>query len=55
MQTINFKMKRGKLLTNERQESYENAKLCYICRETFAKNYAKDKIQVSIGCCTYHM
>ena len=31
---INFKKKKIKLLTKEQQESYENAKICYICRVT---------------------
>ena len=32
-----------KLLTKELQESYENAKICYICKEKFEDKYAKDK------------
>ena len=32
-----------KLLTNEQQKSYENAKIFYICREKFKDKYAKDK------------
>ena len=32
---INFKEKKMKFLTKEQQESYENAKICYICKETF--------------------
>ena len=28
---INFKNKKVKLLLKEQQESYENAKICYIC------------------------
>ena len=32
---INFKKKKGKLLTKEQQESYETAKICYICKEKF--------------------
>ena len=31
MEIINFKKKKMKLLTNKRQESYKNAKICYIC------------------------
>ena len=31
------------LSTNEQQESYENAKVCYIYKETFQDKYAKDK------------
>ena len=32
-----------KLLTKEQQQSYENAKICYICKEKFEYNYFKDK------------
>ena len=32
-----------KLLTKEQQESYENAKICYDCREKFENRYLKDK------------
>ena len=32
-----------KLLTKEQQESYENAKICYICKEKFENKYFKDK------------
>ena len=32
MKTIDFKKKKIKLLTKEQQESYENAKICYICK-----------------------
>ena len=32
-----------KLFTKERQESYENAKICYICKEKYKNNYLKDK------------
>ena len=31
MKIINFKKRKMKLLTEEQQESYENAKVCYIC------------------------
>ena len=30
---INFEKKKIELLLNEKQESYENAKICYICKE----------------------
>ena len=30
---INFKKKNLNLFTKEQQESYENAKICYICKE----------------------
>ena len=36
-------LKRMKLLTKEHQESYENAKVCYINKEKFEKKYVKDK------------
>ena len=32
-----------KLLTREQQESYENEKICYICKEWFGNKYVKDK------------
>ena len=32
-----------KLLTKEQQESYENAKICYICKEQLKTKYLKDK------------
>ena len=32
MKTINFKKKKMKLLTKEQQESYETAKISYICK-----------------------
>ena len=38
-----FKKKKMKLLTNEQQESYKNAKICYIYKEKFGDKYAKDK------------
>ena len=31
-----------KLLTKE-QQSYENAKICYICEEKFKNRFLKDK------------
>ena len=43
MKTINFKMKKMKLLTKEQQESYENAKICYIDKEKFENKYLEDK------------
>ena len=35
MELINFKKKKMKLLTNEQQKSYQNVKICYICKEQF--------------------
>ena len=32
-----------KLLTNVQQKPYENAKICYICKEKFDDKHAKDK------------
>ena len=43
MNAINFKQKKMKLLTKEQQESYENAKICYICKEKFENKYVKDE------------
>ena len=39
IKVINFKKKKMKLLTKEQQESYENAKICYICKEKFKDKY----------------
>ena len=36
------KTKKMKLLAKEQQESYENAKICYICKEKFENKYVKD-------------
>ena len=43
MKIINFKKKKMKLLTKEQQESYENAKICYIRKEKFENKYLNDK------------
>ena len=32
-----------KLLTKEQHDSYENAKICYICKQKFENKYFKDK------------
>ena len=41
-----------KLLTKELHESYENAKICYICKEKFENKYVKDKkYKVRDHCC----
>ena len=45
----NFNYKKMKLLIKEQQESYENGKICYICKESFEnkkfenKNYRKGR------------
>ena len=43
MKIINFKEKKMKLLKKEQKDSYENAKLCYICKEKFENKYLKNK------------
>ena len=43
MKIINFKKKKLKLLTKEQQESYENAKIYYICKDIFEKKTFEDK------------
>ena len=43
MNIINFKKKKIKSLTNEQQESYENAKICYICKKSLKINILNTK------------
>ena len=43
MKIIDFKKQKMKLLAKEQQESYENAHICYICKEKFGNKYLKDK------------
>ena len=43
MKTINSKKRSMKLLANEQSESYENAKICYICKENLKINIWKIK------------
>ena len=43
MKIINFKKKKMKLLTNKLQNSYQNWKICYICKEKFENEYVKAK------------
>ena len=41
---INFKNKKMKLLIRyEHQNSYQNSKICYICKEKFEDNHVTDK------------
>ena len=47
MKIINFKKKKMKLLTKEQQESYENAKIYYICKDIFEKKTFEDKKKYS--------
>ena len=42
MEVINF-FKKTKLLTIEQQESYENEKICSICKEKFEDKYVNDR------------
>ena len=46
MEIINLIKEKFKLITNELQKSYENAEICYICKEKFEDKHAEDK--------TYH-
>ena len=39
MKIINFRKKKIKSLSKEKQESYENAKICYIIKEKFKNKY----------------
>ena len=43
MKIITFKNKKMELLTKEQLESYENANLCYICKEKLENKHLKDK------------
>ena len=43
MKIINCKTKKVKLLAKDLQESYDNAKICYICQEKIENKYLKDK------------
>ena len=48
MKIIKFKKKYMNVLRKEQQESYENAKICYICKEKFENKYLKDIIKLEI-------
>ena len=39
MKIINFKKKKKQLLTKEQHESYENSKICCVCKEKFENKY----------------
>ena len=43
MKKINFRNKKMKLLTKEQQESYENATICFICKDKFENKYLRYK------------
>ena len=51
MKTIN--LKKMKLLIKESQESYENAKIYYICKGKFENKYLKDKKYRIVRDCHY--
>ena len=42
-----------KLMTNEQQESHENAKICYVSKEKFKKNVKDKKICKDRDHCHY--
>ena len=48
MKIISFKKKKTKLLRNKQQESYENAKFCYICIKKLEQKYAQNKTYCKI-------
>ena len=43
MKIIGFKKRSMKLLAKKQQESYENAKISYICKEKFKDKYLENK------------
>ena len=43
MKTINFKKKKWSYSQKKQQESYGNAKICYICKEKYENKYVKDE------------
>ena len=48
MKMINFKKKKMKLLTKQQQESYENAKICYISKKKLKTKISNIKIIVKL-------
>ena len=48
MKIINFKEKKMKLLAKEQQESYENARICYICKEKFENKYLRSLLEIIV-------
>ena len=48
MKIINFKKKTIKLLAKEQQESYENARICYICKEKFENKYLRSLLEIIV-------
>ena len=43
MKIIDFKKRSMKLLAKKQQESYENVKISYICKEKFKNKYLENK------------
>ena len=43
MKIINFKKKKILVIKKQQQESYENAKICYICKEKIENKYRENK------------
>ena len=43
MEIINFKKKNIRSLRSKQQKSYQNAEICYNCKEKFEDKHAKDK------------
>ena len=43
MKITNFRQKKIKSLTKEQQESYENVKICDICKEKIENRFVKEK------------
>ena len=43
-----------KLKTKEQQESYENTKICYICKEKFENRYVRNKKYFQVKDHFYH-
>ena len=49
MKIVNIKKKKMKLFAKEQQESCENAKTCYICKEKVKTIYLKEKKYCKVG------
>ena len=48
LKIISFKKKKMGLLITKQQESYEDAKICDICKEKIENKYLKNIIQLEI-------
>ena len=40
---VNFKKEKNEVIKKDHLKSYENAKICYICKEKLEDKYVKDK------------